>query len=147
MICEACLAVPMDLFLPLSAKATRFKDGKTWHGAWMLFEGPDALDRLAASAALGCQLCNIVQGVLERAQPLWAVKQFQGTPHNMLLRPPKQGGSGFPEGVSFKVTMEGEMVISDGKRTGGVYWEMPSMSNGQSKGELSLISAVNVWMV
>ncbi|KAK5996877.1 hypothetical protein PT974_02224 [Cladobotryum mycophilum] len=129
MICETCTSIPLDLFLPKDAKASRFKNGKAWHGAWMMYEGPDALDRLAKSSADGCVLCSIVSGVLDRAEPLWALRQFTGKGHNMLLSAPR-APSEFPEGVSLKCTQEGEMVISDGRRTGGVYWELEGLGYG-----------------
>lgn len=143
MLCSACTNIPLDLFLPLDAKATRFKDGKAWKCAWMYREGDNAMEELAASAVEGCQLCTLFVAALDRAEPPWAIKKFTGRGHNMLLHPPRQEDPNQVPlgGIVFRCSEEGELVITDGRRTAGMYWELPSLGYGKkpSKSLLSLL--------
>jgi hypothetical protein len=143
MLCEYCARIPLDLFLPKDASSRRFKDGKAWKLAVVYREGPDRVEDLCASATAGCPLCKIFAAALEAAEPLWAIGgEFTSRGHNMVLRSeplrhprerevPQEG----QERITLSVWNEGEMTIADGRRTGGLYWELPSFGYGQRLGE------------
>jgi len=128
--------MPLDLFLPKDGSHRRFKNGLAWKQD-LVFR--DSFEDLRQTAEEGCVLCTIFVRALEEAEPLWATGgDFTSKGHNMLLHPPKDhpapmhGDS--PEKVdqriALSVTNEGEMVITDGRRKGGIYWHMPSFGYG-----------------
>jgi hypothetical protein len=132
-VCDHCVQnVPLDLFLPLQALGS-YHRGLAWFLGVEVFKGETAIAELDASRRKGCPLCKIMWTALEAAEPIWATNDFKGTGHNKLLHAPRQHLSKekYEPGIKVMVTVEGEMKITDGRRTSGAYWELKSKGYGK----------------
>jgi hypothetical protein len=135
-VCDHCVQnVPLDLFLPLIAWC-QYDRGLAWFLGVEVFKGENAVAELDASRRKGCPLCKIMWTALEAAEPLWATNDFKGTGDDMVLHAPRQHPSEgkYKPGIKVMVTVEGEMKITDGRRTSGVYWELKSKGYGKARG-------------
>lgn len=136
MICHCCSKLPLDLFLPLSANSSPFKGDKTWNRSFVFKEGNGALKELVESSAEGCQLCSLVKTTLDRAEPHLTTQKFteRHDSHSTTPQSPR-GEDGEPfKGILFRCYKQGELVITDGERTGSMYWEMPEFGYGRKRG-------------
>lgn len=141
MLCQECSNIPLDLFLPKRGSGRWFKGGLAWKEAIVFRKGPDRLSAMRESADAGCGMCSIMLAALDNAEPLWAAKEFTSRGHTMLLNrgqqqrhprePDEEEGR---EWITLTVQNEGEMVISDGRRKGGLYWELKSQDWGRGLG-------------
>ena len=140
MLCETCLNTPLDPFLPHEAWGS-YRNRRAWFGSAMVRDGDDCLDRLRESSDAGCPLCTIFQAALEDSEPFWATNEFHGSDHNKLLKAPSTKEAPLPKALQIGVRVEGEMLVTDGNRTAGLYWEMEYMKYGYSRRGFVLSSA------
>lgn len=141
MLCQACSDIPLDLFLAKNGSGRWFKGGRAWREGIIYREGPDRLSKMRESGDAGCPMCKIMLAALDNSEPFWAVNEFTSRGHSMLLRtqpyqhPQERKEEDEKEWITLLVVEEGEMVISDGKRKGGLYWRLDSLGYGQRLGE------------
>lgn len=141
-VCDNCIQnVPLDLFLPLEAWGS-YPRGLAWFTGVEVFKGENAVAELDASRRKGCPLCQIMWTALEAAEPVWATSDFKGTGHRQLLHAPREHPvkEQYKPGIKVMVTVEGEMKITDGRRTSGAYWELKSKGYGKARGKSHLYS-------
>ncbi|KAK4124395.1 HET-domain-containing protein [Parathielavia appendiculata] len=134
MLCETCLQIPLDPFLPHEAWGS-YRNGRAWFGNAIVRRGADCVDQLRKSSEAGCHLCTIFLGALDAAEPAWATGDFTGSDHSRLLHAPRQHREERPlmEALQLGVKKEGEVLITDGSRTAGLYWELESLNYGQKQ--------------
>ena len=133
MLCKACSRIPLDIFLPLCPEVTS-KRKEEWWGNHMLYDGVDGLPQLYDSSFSGCQLCKIIVAALEEVEPFWEVAEFSGAGYTKHLSPPRDGPSPLAPGVQLGVLAEGKMIVTDGRRKAGLYWETEGLGHGQRRG-------------
>lgn len=141
MLCQECSHIPLDLFLPKWGSGRWFKNGLAWKEGIVYREGGGRLSVMRESAEGGCGMCSIMLGALDNAEPLWAVNEFTSRGHTMLLKrgqqqrhPRERDEEEGRERITLTVHNEGEMVVSDGRRKGGLYWELKSEGWGRRLG-------------
>ncbi|KAK4031535.1 heterokaryon incompatibility protein-domain-containing protein [Parachaetomium inaequale] len=134
MLCETCLQLPLDPFLPHKAWGS-YRNGRAWFGNAIVRDGGDCVDQLRKSSEAGCHLCTVFLGALDDAEPFWATNEFTGSDHDQLLHAPRQRReeSSLLSALQIGVRKEGEALITDGQRTAGVYWELESLKYGEKK--------------
>lgn len=141
MICHCCSNLPLDIFLPLSANDAPFKHGKKWNTSFVFKEGNSAMQELAESSAQGCQLCSLVKTTLDRAEPRSTIQKSVARGHIMHEESLRK--------IVFRCYKEGEVVITDGQRTGSLYWQLPKLGYGRKQGRdpLRLIVYMNILLM
>ncbi|KAK4140130.1 heterokaryon incompatibility protein-domain-containing protein [Dichotomopilus funicola] len=134
MLCETCLQIPLDPFLPHEAWGS-YRNGRAWFGNAVVRDGKDCVDQLRKSSEAGCHLCTLILGALDGAEPAWATNEFTGSDHRQLLHEPRQRREEgqLLEALQIGVLKEGEVIITDGDRTAGLYWELESLNYGHKQ--------------
>lgn len=146
MLCETCSHIPLDIFLPLNACSHSYPSGKAWYTNHLLYDGVNGITALKASASSGCELCSMIEAALRETEPFWAISEFTGRGYNRLL-PGLQSTAddALPPSVQLTILVEGEIIVTDGSRKAGLYWEIETLGSGEHRGmRLSLSTILRV---
>ncbi|KAI9162914.1 Ubiquitin-conjugating enzyme [Paramyrothecium foliicola] len=112
-----------------------FHNHRAWRFAVAHYDGIDCLQKLQKSCEDGCSMCRLIKMTLDLAEPSWATGRFKGQGHSAVLAGSSAGkGPRFKEpGIFLDVIQEGEMLVYEGSRRSGLYWELKEKNYGQTR--------------
>ena len=140
MLCNICLDIPLDLFLPLEAcgHSHSTTPGKRWFGSYRLWTGQRCLDDLHTSSLSGCQLCQIIEAALSFGGNPLATSKFRSPGHGNILSGqqryvPLYTSLREPE-IWLVVREQGEILVVGPGKESGLYWRIDSLDSGPRLG-------------